>query len=661
MADRNAPGASRRLTSVGLPLLLLVMVMSLLAVNLSATGQLADPAGLLERARAQDFGALRLIYDSLPRIVVAFAAGGLLSLSAALMRQALQNPLAEPGTLGLLSAARFAVAVSLILFPALAGLTVPVLAGCAVAALLVLGLSALRGFSPLFVVLNGMILGLCLDAATSMLLLTHFEELGEMIIWQSGSLVQDNWRAATVLSGCLVLFGGLTFLLRRPIGWLDLGEASMRGVGLSPARVRALAFAIATMAVAAVTVEAGIIAFVGLAGAALASQCGARHFSARAVLSVLMGGGLLLVTDQAVQMFETVLPVPAGTVTALFAAPVLLLLLRRRAIAAHQAVRTAPMLARVKARRSLPWLGLLLFALLCLLSLWVGRDPSGLNIATGADWTRLVEFRWPRLLAAAATGGLLGLAGMMMQRMTANDLASPELLGVSSGAALMMVPVVFLLPPLDRSQTMLIASLGSLLALLLSLRVAARARFGPERLLLSGLAITALAGSLLSVMTFLGDPRLVRLLGWMSGSTYQVRPSDALIATGLLAILLAAMPLLSRWLRLLPLGDEMAGALGLRPASARLALVLMTALATGTATVMIGPVSFVGLIAPHLARLSGLRTPLAQGFGAAATGAAMLVLADWLGRVLAFPWEVPAGLVVTVIGALLYAVLVGRR
>lgn len=646
------------------PLMVIVLWLggfSLLAVNMAGTGQLFLLTSLLQRARADDLAALRLLYDILPRAVVALAAGGLLGLSAALMRQALQNPLAEPGTLGLLSAARLSVAVSLIWFPALAGLQLPVLAGCTVAALLVLGLSACRGFSPLFVVLNGMILGLCLDAATSMLLLTHFEELGELVIWQSGSLAQDNWRAASMLSGCLALAAGATFLLRRPIGWLDLGEASMRGVGLSPSRVRALAFVLAILAAAAVTMETGIIAFVGLAGAALASALGSRHFPARAGFSALIGGGLLLVTDQAVQMVEMVLPVPAGTVTALFAAPVLLALLRKGRILARQGGAVARAIGRT---RPSPRSARLVLPLLCgltVLCLLVGRVPNGFSLAVGPDWLALIDLRWPRVLAAAATGGLLAVAGTLMQRMTANELASPELLGVSSGAALMMLPIVLLLPPLDRSQTMLIASLGSLIALMLSLRLSARSGFAPERLLLSGLAITALASSLLSVIAFLGDPRLVRLLGWLSGSTYRVRPEDALLATAMLLVVLAVTPLLGRWLALLPLGDATASALGLRPRSARLALILLTAVATGTATVMIGPISFIGLIAPHLARLFGLRTPLAQVSGAVVFGAAMLMLADWLGRIAAFPWELPAGLVVTVIGALCYGLLMGRR
>lgn len=640
--------------------ILLFFGLSLLAVNLYATKQLAGIFSLVSRAEAYDLDAIGVLYETLPRFVVALAAGGLLGLATALLQQALQNPLAEPGTLGLLSAARFAVATTLIWFPAIAGLGWPVFIGCGVAAAAVLGLSAFRNFSPPFIILTGMILGLCLDAATSLLILTHFEELGELMIWQSGSLIQDNWRAAIILPSCLVVAGLATFLLRRPLACLDLGDTSLRGIGLSPAMVRGMALTIAITTIAVVTVETGVIAFIGLAGTALASTLGSRTFAERTGFSALIGGALLLATDQAVQSTETILPVPTGTVTALFAAPILLAILRKLRTARSSAAAPPPTHI-AKHSATLGYAAIAALLLVTILGLTVGRTPDGLTIATGQEWPLLLELRWPRLLAAIAAGGLLAFGGTIMQRMTGNDLASPELLGVSSGAALVMVPIILLLPPLGRSATMLIASAGSFACLLLSLRISARSGFAPERLLLSGLAVTTLSGSLLSVIAFLGDPRLIRLFEWFSGSTYKVAPLEACIAAAILAFLLAVSLFLDRWLRLLQVGEPMAVALGLRLKTARLALVLLTAVATGTATVMIGPVSFVGLIAPHLARILGFRTPIAHLFAAACLGATMMGLSDWLGRVLAFPWELPAGLVVTVVGAILYAGIVGRR
>lgn len=96
-------------------------------------------------------------------------------------------------------------------------------------------------------------------------------------------------------------------------------------------------------------------------------------------------------------------------------------------------------------------------------------------------------------------------------------------------------------------------------------------------------------------------------------------------------------------------------------AASRLLLLVFTAILTGAATLIMGPLSFAGLAAPHLARISGLRTPLAQVYGAAIIGAIIMVLADWIGRNIAFPWQVPAGIVATLLGGLYFILLAMKR
>jgi ferric hydroxamate transport system permease protein len=159
----------------------------------------------------------------------------------------------------------------------------------------------------------------------------------------------------------------------------------------------------------------------------------------------------------------------------------------------------------------------------------------------------------------------------------------------------------------------------------------------------------------------LGDPRILPVLSWLSGSTYAVTETEAM-AMVLIAILsLILLPFASRLLTILPLGAAIARELGLAQGRGRLALLLATALLTGAATLIAGPLSFVGLMAPHLARLLGFRTPVMQAYAAALTGAVLMVGADWIGRMIAFPWQVPAGFVATVIGALFYMTLLARK
>lgn len=106
----------------------------------------------------------------------------------------------------------------------------------------------------------------------------------------------------------------------------------------------------------------------------------------------------------------------------------------------------------------------------------------------------------------------------------------------------------------------------------------------------------------------------------------------------------------ARWLEILPLGEASSRAVGVGLTASRFRLLLVTAMLTGAATLIVGPLSFVGLMAPHMARMTGLQRPMPQLCGAAIIGALIMLLADWLGRNLLFPYQVPAGLLATFIG-----------
>lgn len=645
----------------GLPLVtaLLGIGMALFAVNLAGSGVTHWSFRLLAPDMT-DLTEVRVFYGLLPRAAAALCAGWLLGVSAVLLRQSLRNPLAEAGTLGVFAASRASVAASLVWLPGLAaGFFLPALAGAGLAIGLILLLSVRSKLEPLRLVLNGLVLSLCLDAFTSLIILVHFEEIGELLIWQAGSLVQDNWTGVRLLAFAVLATGASALLIRRPLGLLELGDDAMRALGLSPARLRLAALVLALVPAALVCAELGILGFVGLAGAALADLSGTRRAGMSLIVAPLLSAGLLLVTDQTVLLLSGALDIPAGVVTAIFGAPLLIVLLGRLPPAPPRHASAPPAIRR----RAGPVLSLAAVALVLAIALGLslGRLPDGWFLATGSEWRELLPWRWPRLAAAGAAGAMLALAGSLMQRLTGNALASPELIGVSSGAALVMMPAVLLLPPMGRSEAMLLASLGALAMMGLCLRIAGRSGFAPERLLLTGVAVSAFAGSVLSVAVVFGDPRLARLLGWLSGSTYAVRPLDAGLALAVLAIAVLMLPMLRRWLVLLPLGRATASAAGVAVGRARLVLVLLTAVLTATATLIVGPVSFVGLLAPHLARRAGLATPPAEITGAMLGGATLLMLADLLARTIAFPWDAPAGLLVTVIGALGYAMMMGRR
>ena len=199
--------------------------------------------------------------------------------------------------------------------------------------------------------------------------------------------------------------------------------------------------------------------------------------------------------------------------------------------------------------------------------------------------------------------------------------------------------------------------MGAFACLLLLVLINRRNGFQPERILLSGIAITALFEPLQAIALANGDLRVQQLLSWMSGSTYYVTQPVALALVVLALLMLAACLLVSRWLDLMPMGPAVATALGIHLGRAQLTILLLVAVLTASATMVIGPLSFAGLLAPHLARLMGLVRARWHLLGAVSGIFRRLwCFADGVGGLDRpadpFPQEVPVGLVSTLLGAL---------
>jgi len=241
-------------------------------------------------------------------------------------------------------------------------------------------------------------------------------------------------------------------------------------------------------------------------------------------------------------------------------------------------------------------------------------------------------------------------AGMVMQRMTGNPMASPEVLGVSAGGGVGLA--AFLIVG-GASGAVLLGgmAIGSLAGLAVMLSVAARSGFGPERLLLAGIACGTFCMAILSTVLSSGGMAAYLLLVWMSGSTNSVGAFEAWTAVLSAMVLIAPLFALTRWLDVLPLGSAASRGLGVPVIRARLVLSVLAALLTAAASFAIGPLSLVGLMAPHLARLIGFMKVPQQLAAPLFIGASVLILADWLARLVVFPYQVPTGLFAALIGA----------
>ena len=654
------PGVAPRL-----PLLVALLWALALATAILPWLVKMDPAAFVQafwQADGDSYQQVLVHYSWAPRFAMAILIGCGLGLAGAVLQQVLGNPLASPTTLGVGAGAQLSLAVATLYLPSALAFSpdLVAVAGGLLAAGLVVALTWRLGFSPVTVILAGLVISFFLGSLNAAFLLLHGEFLGNLFIWGAGSLVQNDWRVFAELWPRVVILALAMVALMRPLQLLQLGAQSAGSLGAKVGMLRLLALLLVVLMTASVVSRVGVIAFVGLAAPVLARLLGARTLAQKLLCSTLLGGGLLLLADTFAQWATSHTQgtlVPTGTATALIGGPIILLALRSLRNNRHMPNQDSGPAGFAPRRRALtPPVVVIGLLLLLMIGLSMGWSPglTGWGWTPVPDWDQAWDWRGPRLLAAMAAGVALGLAGTIIQRLTGNVMASPEILGISGGAALAMVLLTLLGLSPGRPGQLLAGAAGGAAVLALLLVLSRRHRFAGHQLLLGGVALYVFVDAGLRLVLAGGGTDAVKLLTWMSGSTWLVTETEA-VSLALLSLLLAAGTLLcSRVLTVLPLGEVPATALGLGIARARILLLLLAALLTAAATMVIGPLSFVGLIAPHLARVLGQQTVARQLVVAALAGALLLALADYLARVLMFPYQLPAGLLAALVGGVYF-------
>ncbi len=315
----------------------------------------------------------------------------------------------------------------------------------------------------------------------------------------------------------------------------------------------------------------------------------------------------------------------------------------------------------------------LLGLLLPVLSL-AATSQGAIAIPLAALWNNAADgmsqiwwhIRLPRVLLAVLVGGGLALAGCVMQGLFRNPLADPGLLGISSGAALgvgfsLLIPLG--LPAAVMIYTPTLAAFGGSLAVTLLIFSLCHQRSQDlSTLLLVGIAINAIGGALLGVMSWLSNDQQLRQLSlWGMGSLGQAQWSTLLACTSLMLPTMFWQCRLSRSLNLLALGDEEAHYLGVNVAQVRRQLLVCSALVVAAAVAISGVIGFVGLVVPHLLRLWLGPDHRWLVPGSILAGASLLVLADTVARTLVAPAEMPVGLITSLLGGPWFLWLIYRQ
>nr|WP_325048763.1 iron ABC transporter permease [Micromonospora craterilacus] len=621
-----------------------------------------------------------LVASRLPRLLAGLAIGVALGFAGAALQSIARNPLASPDTLAVNAGAHLAI-VSVAAF----GITLPALpagglafCGGLAAAGLVMAMSAGGQAGTTRLILAGSATALALGSVTTLLLLLFEQATIGLFAWGNGSLVQSDLTAFTQLAPVIGAAVGALMLLGHRLDILALGDDTATVLGLDVRRTRLLVTVLAVLLSAAAVTLTGPVGFVGLCAPVIVRLLaplvpGVHRHRVLLPLSGLAGVVIVLGSDvllRAVMGGQAGVDIPTGVVTTLLGAAILIWLARRHRDAGPTrrppggpvAVRSAAFRRGVVAVAGTVTVAAVLLGMLAG-DTWVllGDIANWLNGSTGPAYTFVLDQRWPRVAAAMLAGAALAVAGTTVQAVCRNPLAEPGILGITAGAGLGAVSLLTFVPLASVWAVSGVAGLGAMLAFALVYGAAWRGGLSSDRLVLIGFGAWQGGLAMITFLIVAFDPwNTGKALTWLSGSTYGRTATQVLPVAIALLVLTPAVVAARRELDLMTLDDDTPRVLGVRLERTRLVALGAAALLTSTAVSAVGVIGFVGLVGPHAARaLVGGRHARVLPV-AALIGAALVSLADTLGRTVIAPAQIPAGLVTALIGTPYFVWLLWR-
>ncbi|MFC9863176.1 MULTISPECIES: iron ABC transporter permease [unclassified Streptomyces] len=608
----------------------------------------------------------------LPRLLAGVAVGFALGTAGALLQSVTHNALASPDTLAVTAGAYLTLTLV-----AAFGLAVPLWASGAVAftgglvaaALVLLLAGRAAGTAGTRLILAGSATAMALDAATGMLLILFNQNTTGLFAWGSGSLAQLNIDAAARAFPLVAVVLCVALVLSRRLDVMNLGDDAASTLGVPVRTTRVTAVICAVLLTSTAVTLAGPISFVGLGAPVLARLIAGRVRALRRHLFLvpaagLFGALLILLADaslRAVQGADGAASIPTGVPTALLGSVVIVVLALRLRDTGR--LRQPPP-SRVAARSRRGFL-LVVFAVVTLLAgaVLVAVLAGSLWLRTGdiTLWFRgaapdligqALDDRVPRVTAAVLAGAALGLAGCVVQGAVRNPLAEPGVLGITAGAGLGAASVVTSGLSGGRPVLIAVAVAAGLATFGLIALLAWRGGFLPDRFVLIGIGCGYGLSSITTFLLLRADPyNTPRIFTWLSGTTYGRTLPDVVPVAVALALALPVLFAMRGRLDLLAVDEDTPRIVGVRVERTRFAALAIAAVLAALSVIAVGVVGFVGLVAPHLARsLVGARHGRAIPV-AMLLGGLLVCVADALGRTLVAPAQMPAGLMIALVGA----------
>lgn len=272
----------------------------------------------------------------------------------------------------------------------------------------------------------------------------------------------------------------------------------------------------------------------------------------------------------------------------------------------------------------------------------------------------LFELRLPRVLAALLAGVGLPVSGVLLQSVTGNPLAAPNIIGVNSGAGFCCIVMLTFMPSASAFLPFG-AFVGAFATTLLIIGIANRINAFRGTVILAGIAVTAILNAGISLLSLLDTDVLSAYNAFSVGGLAGVRMAQLYIPAVIIAASLAVSLILSRRIHTLCLGDSLASSLGVRVRAVRIVCLVCASASAAAVVSFAGLLGFVGLVVPHISRkLTGERTSVLL-VTSSFIGAILVTVADLCGRVLLAPTEIPVGIIMSLIGAPFFFVLLLKR
>lgn len=631
----------------------LIALLSLLSLQIDTSLSLSEQWQLLTQPKsASEFRDVFFMQSQLPRLSITLLVGAMLGLTGSLMQQLTQNNLTSPLTLGTSSGAWLALVIVNIWFVDWVAdySAFAAMAGALVAFGLIISIAGVRNMTGLPLVVSGMVINILLGSIATALIILNAQFAQNIFMWGAGDLSQYSWDWFEWLLPRSTIAIVILIVAPRILTLMKLGQegAAARGLAVLPAFGALMVMGI--WLVSASITAVGIISFIGLLTPNIARAMGARTPRDELISSMLLGAALLLITDSAAIYLSLLLEetIPSGVAAAAIGAPALIWFTRKKLTATDQ-LNLSMSQGKTALSNAAVW-GIAVMGIIGILAYsFVTHGISGIEFAIPGEFQW--QLRWPRMISAISVGVALSIAGIILQRIVYNPLASPDILGVSSGATFAIIITGVMVGSVLAAFNWGVAFLGSLTVLMLLLIIGKRSHFNPSNFVLSGIALSALLQALVQFALAQGSGESYKILLWLTGSTYRVTSTSALVLLISVLVLLAIVFALSRWLTLISIGRAFSNARGLTPSSANTILLVIVALLCAFSTATVGPVSFVGLVAPHMAMMLGARKVKEQLFLGSLIGATLMVWADWLGQIAIYPSQIAAGTLVAIIGS----------